>query len=271
LQKKRSREFSPLIGEGKYFSCRGRTVSGKRIVVKKSKALVSEQDARDAISLHEKYIRFLGEAGINLPKTEARFYGEGKGYRLVFFQERFAKKEIIGAVLKGASKARAKLIFGKILDQALSLASFNHKMTHTSKSYANIDFYLNNLAFRNGKVFLIDTFFPFMVLNGKKPSKLSAKFGGKEPRFEWLHDLASQHIVPADVKPVVRVYLSMAMVRPDLAKDFEVQMEETVKKRFSGSGKSRLLHWTSPSRLKAVKAYFDLLRKLQGGRKNRAK
>ena len=257
-----------FISGGRFFRVCGRKVSGKEIAVKRAKLLVSKGDALMALDLHAQYANALERAGIRVPKTVTRAYKSGGRYRIVFFQERFKPDEIVSSAITRAPAEEAKVIFGKLLGQALRASELACKARQSSKATTVVDFYLENFAFRGGDVFLLDTFFPLIGQINRKSRRLRTAFSGKEPRGSFLHDLISQNIVPHEVKPVVRLFLDATKLRPELAKEFGNQLQKAVKNT-GPRARRAILHWASPERLKLLKTYYGLLERICGANSRR--
>lgn len=139
----------------------------------------SKEDAKKTREITREYLTELKNAGINVLDTKIQITSQEKS-RIHFLQELVPKENILQTYLKKSNNTQA-------IKLAKQMKTMHEKINIYNKQNKNnnigIDFKLDNFAFINGKVYLIDIFPPLLkkeknfILNISKKTIAKSKYG----------------------------------------------------------------------------------------------
>lgn len=194
-------------------------------VVKFFSERVSKEESRHVTKAHDLFVRFLREAGTNVPETRMVKKQLPSGEcKLRIVQEEFKPPELGENYLRTASKQEALKFAGNLVDETIKVFHFNkQKGIPDYGLIIGADFKPDNVAVRNGKIFFIDTFSPH-IRSTKDPKYVHPVFARYFKKRGWmLEKITRGYISDTVYEPKRRMASLMAelsRIRPELKKEF---------------------------------------------------
>lgn len=206
---------------------------GKKRVAKFFPDNVSKKEARQIIKAHDIFVRFLREAGVEVPETQMvqKELRSGK-FRLRIMQEAFKPEELGENYLRQASKSQAIKFVEQVVSETLKVTHFNREVAQSRYGVTiGADFKPDNVAVIGGKMIFIDTFSPH-IRNTADPKHVNPVFARYFAKRGFLLEKLTRGYISQTVyepkKRLASLLAELIRVRPELKKEFVKVVKETI-------------------------------------------